>query len=218
MARWVALVALALMACVGIAGAQQSRSPDVAGKFDYYVLALSWSPTYCADPRARERDVLQCGSQRRFAFVLHGLWPQQERGWPEECATTQRDVPQALAQRQLDIMPSARLVEHQWDKHGSCSGLTQQAYFDLARKLRASVATPPTFVAPDKPRLVTAAEVRQSFLAANPQLRANHLAVICRDGRLQEVRVCLTKAGAPRACGERVRDRCEGRAAMPPVR
>lgn len=212
------LIAAALSAPGAMAQSAPRAPASAPGRFDYYILALSWSPTYCADPRAAARDQAQCGGARRYAFVVHGLWPQNEIGWPQDCPTAVRDVPAALAQQQLDIMPSARLVQHQWSKHGSCSGLTPQAYFDLTRRLRASIATPPTFVAPDKPLLVSAADVRSRFVAANPKLRADGLAISCRDGRLHEVRICLTKAGALRACGRDVRDRCEGRVQMPPVR
>ncbi len=219
-ARTLAVIAMAMCAFgVGAAAfAQSAPRASAPGQFDYYVLALSWSPTYCADPSAAARDQAQCGGARRYAFVVHGLWPQNESGWPQDCPTSVRDVPPALAQQQLDIMPSARLVQHEWDTHGACSGLSPQAYFDLARRMRASIATPPAFAAPDRPLLVTASDVRTKFLAANPRLRADGLAVQCRAGKLQEVRICLTKAGAPRTCSRSVRDRCEGRVQMPPVR
>jgi ribonuclease T2 len=118
----------------------------------------------------------------------------------------------------LDIMPSPRLVEHEWAKHGTCTGLSAQAYFDLTRKLRASIATPPAFAATNKTLLVSAADVRGHFLAANRTLRSNGIAISCRSDRLQDVRICLAKDGSPRACGADVRDRCEGQVRMPPVR
>ena len=196
----------------------QSRPASTPGRFDYYVLALSWSPTYCADPRNAERDQAQCGASRRFAFVVHGLWPQNEVGWPADCPTSAPGPTPALTQQMLDIMPSPRLVQHEWRRHGACSGLSAQAYFDLTRKLRASVATPPAFAAPDRTYLVTAADVRNHFLAANKRLKADQMAVVCRDGRMQDVRICLAKDGSPRTCGRDVRDRCEGQARMPPAR
>jgi len=217
-----ALRALAFLAAAFAASPSfaQTQSPqgDVPGRFDYYILALSWSPTYCADRRAQERDTAQCGAARRFAFVVHGLWPQREVGWPSDCPTATRDVPPALVQRQLDMMPSERLVEHEWDRHGACTGLSQQAYFDWTRRLRAAIATPPAFVNPDRPLVVTADDVRARFVAANRWLKPNGLAVSCRGNRLQEVRFCFAKTGAPRACGADVRDQCDGRVQMPPVR
>jgi len=62
---------------------------DQAGKFDYYVLSLSWSPTWCAlegDASGAE----QCDPAKDRGWVLHGLWPQYDRGWPEFCQTAER--------------------------------------------------------------------------------------------------------------------------------
>src|SRR5690349_16354816 len=109
------------------------------GDLDYYLLALSWSPTYCADVGEERRDP-QCSfaGGRPYAFVLHGLWPQYERGWPSNCRSPDRGyVPGPVADRMLDIMPSRRLVFHEYRTHGSCSGLGVDAYFDLARQLYA---------------------------------------------------------------------------------
>ena len=118
------------------------------GVFDYYLLALSWSPTYCADSGEQRRDP-QCSprSGRPYAFVLHGLWPQYERGWPQDCRSSDRGfVPRPVADRMLDIMPSKRLVFHEYRKHGTCSGLGVDGYFDLARQLYEKVKIPRRFV------------------------------------------------------------------------
>jgi len=213
---WAGVVAVLCAALVTVASAQGRR--DVAGRFDYYLLSLSWSPSYCAD--AGDRDPAQCGRDRRFAFVVHGLWPQNERGWPANCASTQgADVPPALKQSMLDIMPSPRLVEHEWDDHGVCTGLTPQAYFGLTRRVRDKVVIPPAFRALDRTLMTTGAEVETAFVNANPGLRRDMIAVQCDRTRLKEVRVCVTKAGAFRSCGADVRDRCGAdRVAMPPVR
>jgi ribonuclease T2 len=95
------------------AGAAEHR---VARAFDHYVLALSWSPTYCASERSGNAP-LQCGSGRRYDFVVHGLWPQYRAGWPQNCDTKAR-LPEPLIDGMLDIMPSRQLVRHQWTKHG----------------------------------------------------------------------------------------------------
>ena len=210
------LLALAWCSLAAPSFAQDGR--DVAGRFDYYLLSLSWSPSYCAEAAAR--DPLQCGAGRRFAFVVHGLWPQYERGWPSACKTAHaRDVPAPLKQSMLDIMPSPRLVEHEWDKHGVCSGLSPQAYFALTRRARERVVVPARFAGLDRTALVTGAEVEAAFVAANPGLKPDMIAVQCDRARLREVRVCMTKAGAFRSCGRDVRDRCGStRVAMPPVR
>jgi ribonuclease T2 len=216
MHRLLFLLALATIVLASPASAQERR--DVAGRFDYYLLSLSWSPSYCAESGGR--DPVQCGRDRRFAFVVHGLWPQHERGWPSACKTTYaRDVPPALKQSMLDIMPSPRLVEHEWDEHGVCSGLTPQAYFATTRRARERVVIPPAFERLERTRMVTGAEVEAAFIAANPSLKPNMIAVQCDRTRLREVRICMTKSGAFRTCGRDVRDRCgPERVAMPPVR
>lgn len=211
------LLAVLVLAICG-AGAALAQNRDLAGRFDYYVLSLSWSPSYCAD--AGDRDPAQCGRDRRFSFVVHGLWPQYERGWPSDCASTQaRYVPAGLRQSMLDIMPSPRLVDHEWETHGKCSGLTPQDYFGLTRRVRQKVIVPTQFSALDRTLMTTGADVERAFVAANPGLKANMIAVQCDRARLKEVRVCVTKTGAFRSCGADVRDRCgTERVAMPPVR
>src|SRR5690606_775520 len=77
---------------VSPAEAQRSRAPAEprAGVFDYYSLVLSWSPTYCASAKSTEGEPQCRRDARPYAFVLHGLWPQYERGYPEYCSTRDR--------------------------------------------------------------------------------------------------------------------------------
>jgi ribonuclease I len=89
--------------CCGAPVAAQAEPR--AGAFDYYMLALSWSPTYCASPAGRD-DAHQCGLGRRYDFVVHGLWPQYRNGWPQYCDSDAR-LSDALVDAMLDIMPRA---------------------------------------------------------------------------------------------------------------
>ena len=194
-----------------------------AGTFDYYLLSLSWSPTYCADLREGRRDP-QCVG-RPFAFVLHGLWPQHERGWPQDCRSADRGwVPATVAERMLDIMPSKTLVFHEYRKHGTCSGLGVDGYFDLARRLYERVKIPPRFVGLTDPRVtVSPAQLMQDFMATNPGLGPDMIAVQCggTGSRLKEVRICFDKGGDFRACGrnENQARLCSAqRMYVPPVR
>jgi ribonuclease T2 len=204
-------------------GDARSDRGDRPGTFDYYVLALSWSPTYCAGLREGRRDP-QCEG-RPYAFVLHGLWPQRERGWPQDCQSPDRGwVPAPVAERMLDIMPSKQLVFHEYRKHGTCSGLGVEAYFDLARNLYEKVKVPRKFVGLTDDRFTIApGELVREFLAANPQLRPDMIAVSCggAGNRLREVRVCFEKNGGFRSCG-RNEDQAKMCAAdrmyVPPVR
>ena len=205
---------IALAATVLAAMAQQRR----AGDFDFYVLALSWSPSYCAAEGGRA-DRRQCGEERGFGFVVHGLWPQYERGFPRECRTAQRQVSERLARSMTDIMPSARLVNHQWRMHGSCSGLSQQAYFETTREALGRVAIPQRFQGLREEQRIAASIVEGAFLKANPGMPGAGVSVDCGGGLMREVRICLTKNLDFRACPEVERRACKaGGLLMPPAR
>jgi len=219
----IAKIAIALTSLV-LAGGQALAQRDEPGAFDYYVLALSWSPTYCADGGDRRNDP-QCDGGRPYAFVLHGLWPQFERGWPKDCKSEDRGwVPGPVADRMLDIMPSKRLIFHEYRKHGTCSGLGVDGYFKLSRQLYEKVKIPPRFVnVTDQRMFVGVGDLISDFLTANPELKPDMMVVQCggAGNRLREVRICFTKAGAFRACGrnEDQRRLCSAdRMYVPPVR
>ncbi|MBB5751459.1 ribonuclease T2 family protein [Prosthecomicrobium pneumaticum] len=215
----VALAAATLFAAALLVPPAGGARADTAGLFDFYVLSLSWSPSYCAS--RRDGDPLQCGAGRPFAFIVHGLWPQYERGYPQSCATGGRAAPSRREiDGMLDIMPSRALVRHQWRKHGSCSGLDPAGYFALTRKARERIAIPDGFERLDEDRSVAPVAVEAAFVAANPGLPAEAIAVTCSDRRLAEVRVCLTRdLAAFRPCPEVDRRACRAASvAMPPVR
>lgn len=193
-----------LLAAPALAGDSPAGVP---GRFDYYVLSLSWSPQYCAD--ARQRDARQCATGRRYAFVLHGLWPQYERGFPRACASGGH-LSRAVVDDMLDVMPSPSLVRHEWDKHGTCSGLAADAYFDAARRAYAAVVIPDRFRAPGQEVYVDPRRIERDFASANPGLGPDGIAVLCSGRYLQEVRICLDRDLRPRDCGRDVRDRCRG--------
>ncbi len=188
------LAAFLLVATPALAGGQP-------GNFDFYVLSLSWSPTYCAtDERP---DPVQCNTPH--GFVVHGLWPQYERGYPSDCPSNMpRRVSQATIDGLADIMPGAGLVNHEWRKHGMCSGLNQTNYFATLRRAFAAVTLPQGLAG----RRLAPREAEQAFVAANPRMSQAGIAVTCRRGLLQEVRICLTKALTFRRCLEVDRQGC----------
>ena len=156
-----------LMTLSGVASLQaQDFRRDEPGKFDYYVLVLSWSPSYCAGSRDRfsTRPDPQCEG-RPFSFVVHGLWPQYERGFPEDCQVPAPRLSRNIVGSMLDLMPSPRLVYHEWDRHGTCSGLGQGAYFDTIRKAREAVKIPPDYLNLNSPLTVAPDDVANSFVA-----------------------------------------------------
>ena len=225
--RWLARTALLLAAALATfapAGPAMAKG-ERPGLFDYYVLSLSWSPTYCADPRNARRDRQQCAPGRRLGFVVHGLWPQFRRGWPSECRPAQRFVPDQVIREVLDVMPSKGLVIHEWRKHGTCSGLSPRAYFALLERLFRQITIPKPYVAPARPLRRSPRQIQEDFYRANRDkgFRRESFAVVC-SGRgdravFRELRVCFTPTGRPSACGPNEQGRCRARVVtIPPVR
>jgi ribonuclease T2 len=197
-------VTLALLAAGGSA-------QDRPGDFDFYVLALSWSPTWCAD-EGRGSGSPQCRADADLGFVVHGLWPQNENGWPEHCyAGRPPRIPGDIATAMADLMPDRDLVFHQWRKHGTCSGLSPEDYFATTRDAFARIALPSSLATPGRLSRMSAFDVENAFAAVNPGLVADGIAVSCADGRLEEVRICLTRELAFRSCEAVDRHGCRRR-------
>ena len=201
--------------------AQDARQNE-PGKFDFYVLTLSWSPTFCeasaerSGGRTSQRE--QCGD-RPFSFVVHGLWPQYDKGFPEYCQQPAPRLDRAIVSSMIDVMPSPRLIFREWDKHGTCSGLTARAYFDQIRRARAAVKIPDNFLELREPLTVTPDEVEEAFVKANPGLTRAGVSVTCDSRRLNEVRVCMSKDLKFQDCAEVDRRACRrDKLVMPPVR
>ena len=213
-----AAIAIAALLLAGGASAQDRRQ-NQPGQFDFYVLALSWSPSFCEASAEKGRTPKeQCGG-RPFSFVVHGLWPQYEKGFPEFCQHPPPRLDRNIVASMLDLMPAPRLIFHQWDKHGVCTGMNARGYFDLVRKARAQVKIPEAYFQPAKPLMVSPSEVEEAFVEANPGLTRTAVAVTCDSRRLHEVRVCLSKDLHFRDCAEIDRRACRReRLVMPPMR
>jgi ribonuclease T2 len=217
----VAAVAFSVTLIFGIAAFSQERRQGEPGQFDYYILALSWSPSYCEarQGRARNRSQERQCDGRPFSFVVHGLWPQYDRGFPSYCQVPPPRLNRNIVGSMLDLMPSPRLIFHEWDQHGTCSGLSPRAYFDGVRKARAAVKIPPEYVELERSISVTPGEVTEAFLKANPGLSPRAVSVFCDRTWLTEVRICLGKDLSFRDCTETRRHSCRlDRARMPAVR
>lgn len=216
-------IAASLLVITAIAAFAQTqdRRQNEPGTFDFYVLALSWSPSFCEATRERAPDRApdpQCGG-RPFAFVVHGLWPQYERGFPSYCQVPAPRLDRAIVGSALELMPSPRLVFHEWDRHGTCSGLSPRAYFENVRKARAAVKIPAEYFELDKPIAVTPDEVTAAFIKANPGLSDSNFAIACDKKRLTEIRVCLSREFSFRDCPEVTRRACRlDKMTMPAMR
>jgi ribonuclease T2 len=189
-------VLLALLFMTRLVYAEGER----AGEFDYYVLSLSWSPNWCAFERDAKGSP-QCNEDTKFGWVLHGLWPQNESGWPSYCLTRERDPSRGDTRAMADIMGTPGQAWYQWKKHGRCAGMSSDGYFDAARQAYNAVVRPPVFRKLASPIYVPATVVEQAFLQADPRLLPDMITITCRANRIQEARICLTKDLKPRTCG-----------------
>lgn len=207
-----------VLAALGFLATSAPGHADVAGAFDYYVLALSWSPTWC-EIEGAARGSAQCDTDAGFGWIVHGLWPQHARGYPQYCTTRHRDPSRSETAAMADIMGTASLAWYQWQKHGRCAAMDPQAYFEAARDAFDRVVKPEAFRQLDAPVRLPAHAVEDAFLADNPSLFPDAVTITCRDGRIQEARICLTRDDlSPRACGaDVIRDCAATDALMPPI-
>ena len=200
-----AVLSFLALAC-GSAQAQGGRG-GVPGDFDFYVLALSWSPAFCAREGER-RGLDQCAPGAGHAFVVHGLWPQHERGYPSRCGP-ERSPSRLAMEEARGVFPGDGLARHEWRVHGTCSGLSPADYFRAVRRARERVRVPEPFARAGAPQSLTPLEIARAFAEANPGLRPDMMAVVCRRGELQEMRFCLEKdLRGFRSCPEVARAGC----------
>jgi len=219
--RTVALAVLLIASGLGSAPAQeqQTQPRNQPGRFDFYVLALSWSPSFCKASEERGRPSNEQCRGRPYAFVVHGLWPQYERGFPRDCQVPAPRLSRELTTSMLDLMPAPQLIYHEWDQHGTCSGLEAQAYFDLVRKARETVKIPDNYAALRTTLTVAPDEIEEAFVKSNPGLSRGAVSVTCGSTRLSEVRICMSKDLKFRDCEEVERRACRrDKLLMPPLR
>ncbi len=186
--------------------------PTETYNFDFWILALSWSPDYCATDG--QSDVQQCAAGRQLGFVLHGLWPQYNRGYPSYCSGEK--MPASVAARFPNLYPNDALYSYQWEKHGTCSGLNPEQYLGASARIKAMVAIPDAYRRMPQPVRTTPTDIKRNFMAANPGMRDLSLAVFCSgSGRyLTEVWVCVGLDEALTSCSSEIRSRertsCQG--------
>jgi ribonuclease T2 len=161
--------------------------------FDYYLLNLSWSPEFCHS----HSNAPECA--QRLSFTLHGLWPQNNSGpFPQHCST--EPGPQNPTQYS-DIYPDLGLLRHEWQTHGTCSGLSPDTFFTLARTAVHHVVIPATLSQLDHPISLPPNQIIDLFQAANPSFPPNSIAISCGNNYLTAVEVCMDKQAHPIACG-----------------
>jgi ribonuclease T2 len=191
MRRWVAY-ALMLFSLTLAAGSAFAQQPGEPGKFDFYLLNLSWSPEFCATHGGNP----QCAAHP--GFIVHGLWANNNDGsYPYRCGSTAGPAnPAAYA----DITPDASLVQHEWEMHGTCSGFAPDVFFAMERKAFHTVTIPPAFEKLDHEIMLAPDEILAQFAKANPDFPSGSVLLSCGNNRLTAIEVCMTKQLQPMAC------------------
>ncbi len=181
------LVLTAVALAAAICGARAADS------FDYYVFTLSWSPGFC-DAGGAAKQPSQCARGAGEGFVVHGLWPNSAYGAnPEDCGGG--GYPSGAALKLTDgVYPDEGLARYEYRKHGTCSGLDPQAYFSAVKTLRDAIVVPDMLRAPHATLKTSPEALTQAFIAANANLKADNMAISCRDGELVDVRICVAKS------------------------
>jgi len=194
--------------------ATPAAAQNTAGEFDYYVMALSWSANWCA-LEGDNRQSPQCDDDTGNGWILHGLWPQYERGYPANCRTTFRPPSRGQTGDMADIMGTSGLAWHQWRKHGVCSGLDPADYYALSREAYGRITRDEVFRKLTKTVTLPATLIKEAFVKANP----DGITVTCKQGYVQEARICLTRDLEFRTCGRDViRDCSLSNAQFDPMR
>jgi ribonuclease T2 len=208
---------LALVMIESAASAQKRGGP--AGEFDFYVLALSWSSGFCEVDGDRKQNA-QCAPGKGLGFVVHGLWPQNERGYPTNCGPYGRSPSRAAMDVAKDVFPSEQLARYEWNKHGTCAGSSPSDYFRDTKAAREKIVIPTEFLKPEKPGNWSPIDIERAFSAANPGLRPDMIAVSCKQRVMNEVRICMSKdLRSFRSCEEVDRGGCRLREiSVPAVR
>lgn len=212
-ARTALFVAAAFSLLIGDVAAQgRNQRGGEPGNFDFYVLALSWSPGFCELDGGGERNREQCAQGAGLRFVVHGLWPQNERGYPSDCGPSGRTPSRIALDQAKGLFPTEGLARYEWRKHGTCSGSSPSDYFADVRRAREKIVIPPVLAKAERDQSWTAIDLERAFVAANPGLRTDMMSVACKRGVLQEVRICLSKDLRDfRMCGEVDRSGCRTR-------
>lgn len=194
--------AVILILC-GALAAQSSRSSagnSVSPRFDYYLLALSWAPEFCAQPGMASTNPKECATGNHIGFVVHGLWPEPNEGrGPESCGPA-KPVRKLTMSLILPYMPSPGLIQHEWATHGTCTGLTASDYFTAVLQARAALQIPVQLTALEERVNESPGMIETQFAKSNPAWPQDAFRVSCRNGALAEVRVCFDKDLKARSC------------------
>ncbi len=172
---------------------QPGAAANTPGQFDYFLLDMPWGPAFCSSIK----DV-SASCRPQAGFAVHGLWPQNNDGtWPQFCAPTPASSDLA---RNLDITPDMDLIQHEWTKHGTCSGLADGPYFQAAHRAFAQFTAPLQLIGMNNSRTYTTLYTMNMLYLANPAFPRGSLSLSCRAGHVTSVEACFNKALEPMRC------------------
>jgi ribonuclease T2 len=182
---------------------RHNDSEAKAGNFDYYLLALSWAPNYCAGHPNDHSSECRIGGHT--AFVLHGLWPQANSGAPPMSCSTASPVAAETVDHMLNFMPSRGLIQHEWQEHGTCSGLSAPEYFAKAERVFRNLHVPEQYQKANHEQQLSVSDLEKSFADAN-HAPPEAFRVSCHAGELVSLEVCVDKDLQYQGCTQSVRE------------
>ncbi len=150
-----AVVVAAVVFSVFVEDRPREPASNVAANSTSSLLVVTWGPSLCTVDRSnagcRSGHVGKLGP----TLILHGLWPQpsteQFCGLPNgqrEGSPPSLNLPLAVQTDLQSVMSDvAIMAPHEWNAHGTCSGLAPPEYFSIAATLaeQASAALDPVF-------------------------------------------------------------------------
>jgi len=214
------VLSFGVLICAGLAlGAptkhHHASSNGQPGNFNYYLLSVSWAPNYCADHPSDHSSECRAGAGK--GFVLHGLWPQADtEPYLVNCGTAS-PVSSDIVNHMLNYMPSASLIQHEWQTHGTCSGLSAQDYFDKVLQAFGNLQMPRAYQQINAQQEPAVQDLEQAFTSAN-SAPAGAFRVSCHSGELVNLEACLTKDLKYQSCGNSVRECPSNQVLMRPVK
>lgn len=171
-----------------------------ASDFDYYKLAVTYSSSFCANTENHGSHFAQCRAGHQNHFALHGFWPQNENDWPEYCSLRNTFVPSRIAKKFRDLIPDKKALQYQWRKHGACSGMRPEEYFNLARQAISHLSLAKLENALEENSDLGIPAASRILLQSNPNLNNTGFTFHCENGGIQDIRFCFTKALESRTC------------------
>jgi ribonuclease T2 len=182
-------------------------NPEADDRFDFYAYSMSYQPEFCKENNEKFVGCHNPSEDWEGQLTIHGLWPNRDDGtWPSDCSNEKLDttllqtLSDDLAQKWPNVKASSTspgheaFWAHEWSKHGTCSGLSQQDYFMTALDL---LLPTPSIVRENYGSVVKREDLEKGYLGSDMSV------FVCKNGYLSEVRVCFEKV-EDGAVGERV--------------